>query len=459
MKMSELVGRIVLTVACFFLLCAAEAGAAEPTIAELMQEIQALKARVVELEQKVVSQSLNQVEIEKVVKGSAEWMRYKPGEGVTLEKAALDIGAGATFVLQGTPDANNAGSSEDSICDGSWSMDIEIEKTFDDWGLAFLHLETGQSDGIEDELSLFSNVNRDADNAGANVKVTEAWYEHFLFGGQLSVMGGKLDTTILMDQNAFAHDETTQFLTHMFRNSPSIEFPADNNLGVHAYACLESMKCLGFEMGYYEGDGDWEDFFDHAVYTAQVDLKPAYILGIDPEQWGGNYRLYWWINDRDHTKIVSLGETGSDETKEINYGFGLSFDQMVTDIFGLFARYGWQRPDIMPADAVQSADTAPSSPTIEHSWSAGMQVKGDYWNRADDVLAFAVGQAIASKSYKDAGGGGKGEGHIEAYYNCKLNNCLAISPDFQIIWNPNGAPSDEDNDVIFVYGMRGQVDF
>ncbi len=185
---------------------------------------------------------------------------------------------------------------------------------------------------------------------------------------------------------------------------------------------------------------------------AQVNLKPAGLLGMDTEQRDGNYRFYAWINDRFHEKLVDEGDPATDDTKEMNYGFGFSFDQIITDVFGVFTRFGWQRPDIIPVD---------ESSTIECLWSLGAQARGKYWNREDDVLAFAVGQVFPSKEYEDAGNPGSGEGHVEAYYNYKVNEHLSISPDIQLIWYPNGVnkSSEGDNDLIVVYGIRGQVDF
>jgi len=80
-----------------------------------------------------------------------------------IKPAGLTIGAGATFILQGTANANGddlAKNGED-VTDASYSMDLEFEKTFDDYGVAFLHLETGDGAGVEDELKVFSNVNRE----------------------------------------------------------------------------------------------------------------------------------------------------------------------------------------------------------------------------------------------------------------------------------------------------------
>jgi len=444
----------------FFFLCSDFAFAKS-----VEEEIKELKARITQLEKRLAQQEDKTVEVQKIEKKEkkevGEFIKYKPGEGIIIEPAGLNIGAGATFVFQGTPNANNAGDSEDSVFDGSWSMDIEIEKGFDDWGLAFLHLETGQNDTVESELSVFSNVNRDADASGAAVNVTEAWYEHYFLDEQLTLTGGKIDATGYLDQNEYANDECTQFLGRIFRNSPTIEWPSDNNLGARAYLNLEPIQFLEFEMGYFEADGDWDDIFDHAFYMAQVNLKPADLLGYDPERWGGNYRFYGWINDQHHEKLVDEGDPATDDTKEANYGFGISCDQMVTDVFGVFGRFGWQRPDILPA-GVTVADIA-GNPTLEWTWSAGAQITGTYWNREDDVFCFAIGQVFPSDEWDDASSDtyGRGEGHIEAYYKCQVNECLAISPDCQVIWNPNGVgkASEGDDDTIFVYGVRGQVDF
>lgn len=424
------------------------------------EEIKELKARIAQLE-KQVSKQQHKLEEQGVATEEMKesLVKYTPGEGIEVEAAGLNIGAGIAFVVQGTPNANNAGDGEDSICDAEFTADVEIEKEFSDWGLAYLHIEAGQNDSIEGELSVFSNVNRDAGDTGTHFDATEWWYEQYFLDKQITLRAGKMDASGFVDQNEYAHDEVAQFLGRIFRNSPAIEFPADNTLGANLNLCVEPLDFVELELGYYEGNADWEDIFDHAFYTAQLNIKPENILHIDPEQWSGNYRLYGWINDRFHTKLIEANKTVFNDTKEMNYGFGLSFDQSISDGFGIFGRYGWQRPNIMPADA--TAGTPPDMATVEHAWSSGIQISGKYWNRSDDILTFAIGQAFPSDEYDDAGGGGSTEGHIETYYSLKLNECLTISPDFQVIWNPNGISksSEGDDDPIFVYGMRGQFDF
>ena len=363
----------------------------------------------------------------------------------------LEIGAGGTMIIQGTNNANNAAvdvTKKESRTDASYSADITLGKEFKEvGGKAFLHLEVGQGAGLEDDLTLYSNVNRDADNDN-NVRLTELWYEQALFKDKAALTFGKLDPTAYFDNNDVANDETTQFLGRIFRNSPTIEFP-DNTAGIRlAYMPLEWLE-LGY--GVFDGNSDWEKVGDNLFNIGQVTFKTK-VFDLP-----GNYRFLGWNNNVYHTKWLD-----TEKTKEANYGFGLSFDQKVTDIVTLFTRYGWQNPKVYNPDIMATGDLNYS---LAHSWSAGFQLEGKPWGRENDVFAFAVGQAIASKDYKKAGEAldparrAKPEGHLEAYYRIHVNDHLSLSPDFQYIWNPFGKDVAEDTDGIFVGGMRAQVDF
>jgi hypothetical protein len=418
---------------------------------EKLAEMDQLKTRVAELEKQVCEQKHALIKQEgTVTEVKKSLIDYKLGEGLKLEPYGLNIQASATFVIQGTPNANNTGGKEKSRCDASWSSDIFIEKEFDDCGLALIHLEPGQGGSVESELSLYSNVNRDSNDTGADVPITELWYEHYLFNKQIAITLGKLDPANYVDQNEYAFDETTQFLGRIFRNSPAVEWPDDNTLGARFIVTPEVIPYLSLETAYFDTDNNWESIFSKPFISTQFNLKPSKIFNFDPEQWDGNYRLYWWINCLDHSKLVADGEPDPDDAEKINTGFGLSCDQMLTDEFEIFGRFGWQRPD------VALVSTSPNAAPIDISWSSGLQMTGKRWNRSDDVLACGIGQLFPSKEYKDAGHGGSAEGHLELYYKLQILKNVAFTPDFQLIWNPRGV---DDSDPIFVYGLRGQVDF
>ncbi|MFA5255625.1 MAG: carbohydrate porin [Candidatus Omnitrophota bacterium] len=433
---------------------------------EMMAEIQALKARVAELEHI----NMRVTEIEKQLKAQScslfeqnqtveqvrnQLIQYRPGEGVAIPPCGLEISADATLVIQGSPNANNAGEKHDKSIDAAWSSDIFIQRAFDDWGKALIHLEPGQGQGAEDQLLVFSNVNRDQNDTDSNVPVTELWYEHYLFNKQVVLTAGKLDPANYLDQNEYAHDECTQFLGRMFKQNPAIEWPNDNTLGGRLTLAPDFAKYLSIETTYFDADNNWENVFARPFVSVQLNLKPSMIFGWDPEQWDGNYRFYTWFNDMPHRKLVMAGDAGGDDWGRFNTGVGFSIDQMVTDVFGVFGRFGWQRPDLV------QASTNPSAAPVEGSWSGGIQMTGKHWNRNDDILAFGVGQLFPSAYYKDAFNAAAPEGHFEAYYKIRLFKWLAITPDIQIIWNPHGVNHSYlgEDKTIFVYGIRSQLDF
>ena len=459
MRFKKVVSSITLGVFVFF--CAhspAAFGADMPSNEELLKELKQMRMlikkqgdRIEDLESQLNEQNSTITEQKEKVDAK---LKALAGEDISARMkremglleglpGGLDIGAGITFVGQGTPNANNgdATDGEDSRFDGSWSADVEIAKEFDDYGMAFLHMEAGQGDTVEGELSVFSNVNRDAGGTNAHVDVTEAWYEHYLFDRQLTITAGKIDATGYIDTNEYANDECSQFLGHIFRNSAVIDWPDDNNWGGRIYIAPEALSFMDIEAIYMEEDGDWENLFDNPFIAAQFNFMPAKAFDYDEKMWGGNYRTYVWYNGAPHAKVNDPGviERG-------NVGFGFSCDQKITDIYGAFGRFGW-------------AD--PTKSDLGYDWSVGVQMIGRYWNREDDVVAIAIGQAIPGKEYRDANEYDKSETHLEAYYACKVNDHLTISPDMQIIWEPNGGgtAAGKDSDTIFVYGLRGQIDF
>jgi len=422
-------------------------GAPEASNEELLKEIQALKVRILELEtrldrqeQKIKQTQTSTKEIQdKVEQVDANISRKQEGFPAVIAEG-LKINAGATMVIQGTDEINaDDVSRQEAMTDASYSADLKIEKAFEDYGKAFLHLESGKGQGLEDELKVFSNVNQDAKD-NEDVRVTEIWYEHYLKVLPLVLTFGKLKPTSYFDGNAFAHNETTQFLGRMFKSSPTIEFP-DNTVGVRlAFSPLDSLE---FDLGSFDADADWEDILDETFSIGQINIKPNLLNR------KGNYRLLAWLSDREHTKWA-----GSTNKKEKAYGFGLSFDQELTDSLGVFVRYGWQDPE-------QRLNGLTDDFSLVYSWSAGLELKGSLWSRKDDVFALAVGEAIPSDDYKNAGTNldAKSEGHFETYYRYKVNEHLSISPDIQLIWNPYGRDAATDDATINVYGMRAQVDF
>ncbi|MFH0754111.1 MAG: carbohydrate porin, partial [Candidatus Omnitrophota bacterium] len=282
----------------------------------------------------------------------------------------ITVGGGATMIVQGVKDANGDDqlSKNEDVTDASYSVDLEFGKEFEQ-GQAFIHLETGDGAGVDRKLKLFSAVNRDADDSDNAVSVTEAWYEHQPGKGPFKVAFGKLDPTSVIDNNAYANDEGAQFLGSMFRNSAVVEFP-DNGFG--ARSSYDIGEIADVALVAVDGDSNGNDVADGMFVGGQLNIKPK-LLGRD-----GNYRLLAWSNGQNHTRW-----SDTEKDKENSYGYGLSFDQELTDVLGAFVRYGWQNPKVVSNTADDFDITTAAG--LERAYSLGLQVKGSLWGRAEDV--------------------------------------------------------------------------
>ena len=353
----------------------------------------------------------------------------------------LKFGVSSTFVGQYASNTDLAGEEGGDQTDGSYSLDLEIEKEFNDWGLAFLHLETGDGAGVDRNYSMFSQLNRDADDSGDLLTLTELWYEHYLFDGQVTLGFGKLDPTCYVDQNEIANDETAQFLGHMFRNSPVIEFP-DNHLGVRTTITPDIAPWMEIDAGFIDGDGNGDDLTDHGFIYSQINFKPLF-LG---EEYPGNYRFYYWRNDTNHSSYLNPRKNW-----EAGDGFGISIDQQIFDGVTLFSRFGWQDKEVY---------------MLETAWSIGSQIDGMHWGREEDYFGIAFGQAIPGGDYKNENTlidgitrNAGNEEHLELYYAFKANDHITISPDLQIVWDPNGGDGALTKSYAIIAGARIQLDF
>ncbi|RLG76764.1 MAG: hypothetical protein DRO14_03385 [Thermoprotei archaeon] len=389
---------------------------------DIKEEINILKEKVIELEEKIENQKNNTDSLAKI---------EDILEGINIEGAL-------TFVIQGASYANadNLSSSKESITDASYSFDLVLEKGLSVCSKVYLHFESGSGDGVTDELKVFSNVNADA-TGNENFNLIEAWYEYCSKRFPLTLTLGKIDATSYIDTNEYANDETTQFLGGIFKNSPVLEFPDSNSAGIRVY--FDPIDILDVNFVAIDADSDWEDIFENIFVAIQFNFKPQLLNR------ASNYRIYVWLNDKNHIRWSNVNNT-----KKKGYGFGISIDQELVDNLGAFMRYGWQNPKVY----VEGGNFS-----LEHFYSLGFQLKGALWNRSDDTFAFVFGQVFASSDYKDANAlKAKSEKHLEIYYSFKVNNHLTLTLDFQAIKDPYGSDAINGSETIFVGGLRTQID-
>lgn len=378
--------------------------------------------------------------------GAEPVLTYKPADGYGLEALGLRVKPSLTFVLQGTPNPNLSPAT--GKLGVSYNLYIDFEKKLEEWGFLFCQVMSGGGDTVVSDLNLFSNVNYNEYDISGKVTLRRYYYEQYMLDRQVTLRIGMVKATDWYDQNNGEDDSDTQFLNDIFNTSQAVEWPSSwaTTFSEQIVITPSSPGYAELSLGHFEGEANWKKFFKYGLYIAQAAIRTDKALGLDPKKWTGHYRIYGWINNREHQKLAGKGEMPV-HGSFVNYGFGVSIDQMIGPWLDVFGRAGWQRPNVKLAS---------SGATIEWSWSAGMQINGCLWKRVDDRLAFAAGQDFVSKEYIDAGNPGSNEGHIEIYYTWKLNPCLSISPDIQLVWNPNGVSSYSrgDADTIVAYATR-----
>ncbi len=405
---------------------------------DIMKELKALKKRIEHLENKLAQQDKqlkkHETEIDRQESAYEEIRTIKSAIG------NLELSVGATSVVQGT--INNDGNSrripwmadDGDDTDAQYSVDIEISAPVGDNGRALVYLESGEGAGLNQEAAGLTGVNYDAMDDDGEVNLAEIWYEHRFFNDTLITTFGKLDLSRWVDTNAVAGDECTQFLADIFRWNIAIDWP-DDDYGYGTRITYHPVDLLSLTIGLVESDSDFEDIFDNNLMIAEAGLYTD-ILGRP-----GNYRFYVWRNSGDHEK---LKEPWRGDKK--SHGFGVSFDQEISDYVAAFLRYGQQTHDVF---------------AVSKTWSLGFQVDGTLWDRPEDMLGIAYGQAHTSGSYRDvlredrlAPAGA--EKRFEAYYRCQLNDHLALSPDIQVVQDLESIDSAH---TITVLGVRAQLDF
>ncbi|MFX0199560.1 MAG: carbohydrate porin, partial [Candidatus Hodarchaeota archaeon] len=268
------------------------------------------------------------------------------------------------------------------------------------------------ADDLEDDLKNINGRNRDY--------LLEAWYKHTFplsRNTSLGITGGIIDSTAYIDNNKFANCECSQFMNEAFVNHKNINLPS-YDLGGVIELDISNVSIRGLAMNTnYEADVDtWENYNYFALqlgYTINTGLGE------------GNYRLLGFTtNDKftnwDSTDFVNL------------YGFGISVDQEMGDIVGVFARLGWQddRAEIVH-DAI---------------YSGGVNINGKLWGREQDNAG--IGYAYLN---------GADEGDIdnthafEAYTKFQLTMFSDITLDIQYMTDNYKHEKDIDG---FIYGVR-----
>jgi hypothetical protein len=245
------------------------------------------------------------------------------------------------------------------------------------------------------------------------LNLREAWLRTELFGQRLALTAGRLDLTNYFDQNAFANDETTQFISDALVNNQMLGL-SSNGTGVAAE--FDPKNGFRFKFGFQQSNTDATNLSDsfYTLSEAGYTFTPFAL----PE---GTYRV--WLR------------TDNTAPDEIRKGIGLSFDQKLTSAVGLFARYGTSELE---------------SGFDDNFYSAGVGFQNGFIFNPQDTWGIGYGHLTLASGEREHLG--------EGYYNFQLTERLRLS--FHLTYVLDGP--DDDDDSRFGYllpGIRFQAAF
>ena len=108
----------------------------------------------------------------------------------------------------------------------------------------------------------------------------------------------------------------------------------------------------------------YDNVFSTPFLGSQLTVSPKF------GELEGNYRLYGWYAGYNHSKLDS-DRNPIDGRKAKGWGIGISADQQVTPMIGLFGRFGWNNDDVY---------------VVGWEASGGVNLKGLIPGRSEDNL-------------------------------------------------------------------------
>lgn len=379
-----------------------------------------------------------------------------------MEERGVTTNIGLTVVYQqlahGGEETKNGGRVPGSY-DFEMTFDLEAMKLVKGgqvYALANGSWDTGLT-GREKTGDQFG-TNYDA-NGDRSVDLVQLWYEQALLEKKLRIRGGKINLSYDFDTNAFANDQTGQFLNSALNNNPQIHFPGAvvGHLGAQVF--INPVEWMYYGVGAADAQADFRETGFRTAFHGEDYFFGMQELGFTPVwktplgKLPGNYRFGMWYEPQPKAKYFNdlNGRRRTIPYRRDDVGFYTSLDQLVfkekpsddadDQGFGLFFRYGYAKQDVNQ---------------IEDFWSIGAQYKGLIPTRDSDVLGFGVAQGITSEQVQKQGERPGRETVLELYYNIEIFKWLILSPDFQMILDPGGITTGHD---AFVAGLRLQMTF
>lgn len=317
---------------------------------------------------------------------------------------------------------------EGDTCDGAAPLHLEIGYRPNKHNEFFLHLGFAVGNDLNESSPWtlapwgtdLRDDFRDIDGRGRN-HLLNAWYRHLFDlgdGEEIDLWLGVIDSTDFLDANQYANDEFNQFMNEAMINAWVYGLPSyDSGAALEWRKGDWSATTVAMNIGQEDGGG--YDFLG-----AELAYHSSAAAGRS-----GHYRLV--LVGTSHQAIDDSGDDG-----EGRLAWGLSFDQELGELLGVFGRAAWQAED--------------AAVTYRAQYSGGFDLQGRAWNQPGDNIG--VGFAYLEGGNLDL----KSTQLFEAYYRHALDYGFAVTADLQYM-----ADRFDDADRVsgWIAGVRVAVEF
>jgi len=291
---------------------------------------------------------------------------------------------------------------------------------------------------------------------------------------RITITAGKISLSDFFDNNSYSHDPRSQFMNWSLMSNAAWDYPADTrgytqglvaelikpSFAIRFSSVLVPRKANGLKLDYKVTKAHSETIeFEKTFKTKRSTV--IRLLAFHSISQAPTYN-----NTLAEVKMgdsASVGVyTGQIEWKKwggVKYGFGINAEKEISNTIGAFFKASWN-----------DGKTATWAFTeIDRSISAGINIKGNNWKRANDNIGIAQVINGISKDHQDflnAGlygfiiGDGKlnygAEAITEIYYKAQIASSFFVSADYQFVNNP---AYNKDRGPVHVFAIRGHIEF
>ncbi|EKE04645.1 MAG: Carbohydrate-selective porin [uncultured bacterium] len=265
----------------------------------------------------------------------------------------------------------------------------------------------------------------------------EAWYQQRLIDDKVSVKAGKQDANTDFD----ALETSVDFINSSFTTIANIPMPTYPDQRFGGAILIEPIEQFNLKTGVYNGVAEQEDI---GFRIGREGVFTIVESGIRPNinNHYGNYIIGYWYASKN---IEEIPLNNNARVFSGNYGVYAGLEQQIykennEDEQGLYiqGQYGWS-----PSNRNE----------IARFYSASCAYYGLIPKRDNDVLGFGTAIANLSSRIKNIENK-KDEIVLEGFYKVEITPWLALEPDMQYIFNPDG-----NNKNAFIIGVRTLISF